>query len=355
MTPITKTRARTAGRRRTTLTSLLLGAALLLSACADKGAGGTGQAGDGPSVVLVTPEKAGDGGPTDQMLAGLRRAEQEFGLRTRHIEATDGSTYESTLRNLGSTGASVVIVAFTQFTEAIAAVAPEFPDTRFIHLYADPAQKPAGNVLTVTYDTGGPAYLAGVLAAKTSATGKVGFVGGQASPQVSADYHAFVAGVTATDPNAKVQGAVVGSWSDPVKGQQVAQTLYGAGVDTILAYGGGSSAGVVKAAQQKGALVALDGIATAENADVVAATATQEFGTTIYQQLKAVHDNAWKAGHATAGLDNDGTSLAPVDLFSGKAKPDQVAKVQSAFDAVRTAKSAIIAGSVKVPFDTTGF
>jgi basic membrane protein A len=340
-------------RRRTALAALL-GGALLLPAC---GAGGDAAAdtGDGLSVVLVTSEKAGDGGPTDQMLAGLARAEQELGVTSRHIEATDASTYESTLRNVGGTGPDVVITAFNRLTDAVAAVAPEFPDTRFVHLYADPAAQPLDNLVTVGYDTGGPAYLAGVLAAETTATGKVGFIGGQAGPQVNADYHAFVAGAKATDPAVTVQGASVGSWSDPVRGQQVAQTLYGAGVDTVLAYAGGSSAGVVKAAQQRGTLVVLDGIVTPENADVVAATATQQFGTTIYQQLQAVRDGTWQAGHVVAGLANEGTVLLPAEPFYDRAGPEKAELVRSAFGRVESAKAEVVGGSVRVPFDTSGF
>jgi basic membrane protein A len=343
--------------RRPTVAALsaLLGLLLLLTACGGRAAGPAATGDDGLAVVLVTSEKAGDGGPTDQMLEGLARAERELGVTTRHVEATDASTYESTLRNVGGTGPAVVITAFNRLTDAVAAVAPQFPETKFVHLYADPAATPLANLLTVGYDTGGPAYLAGVLAAKTSTSGKVGFIGGEAGPQVNADYHAFVAGAKATDPAVAVQGASVGSWSDPVRGQQVAQTLHGAGVDTVLAYAGGSSAGVVKAAQQRGTLVVLDGIVTPDNADVVAATATQQFGTTIFQQLQALRDGTWKAGHATAGLANDGTVLLPAPAFAEKADPAKAESVRAAFGAVETAKSAVVAGSVKVPFDTSGF
>ena len=112
------------------LTAALSCAALLaLTACGGSGA----QADSGKpaahalTVALVTPEKAGDGGPTDQMLVGLAKSQKQFGLKTRHIEATDPSTYESTLTNLGTAKTDVVIVAFTQFADAIKAVAPQVP------------------------------------------------------------------------------------------------------------------------------------------------------------------------------------------------------------------------------------
>ncbi len=325
----------------------------LLTACS--GAAGSTGSQDAQSVALVTPERAGDGGPTDQMLAGLEQAKAEFGLETRHIEATDASTYESTLRNLGQAGLDVVIVAYTQFTEAVTAVAPEFPDTRWIHLYADPRDEELGNVQTISYDTGAPGFLAGVLAATASAGRTVGFVGGMASPQVNADYHAFVAGVEATDPKVRVLGAVVGSWSDPVKGQQVAQTLLGRGVDVILSYGGGSSVGVVKAAGQGKAVVVTDTMESDDSTDVVVGTAIQNYTVSVYKQLAAVRDGNWKPGHLVGDLSNDLTALSKSTRFRADGSTGAVVKLPTAWAAVDKARQGIIDKTISVPFDTTGF
>ena len=336
------------------LVALLAGlsAAALVASC---GQAAGEEASSGKSVALVTPERAGDGGPTDQMLAGLDRAKAEFGLRTRHIEATDTSTYESTLRNLGQAKQDVVIVAYTGFTEAITAVAPEFPETKWIHLYADPRKEEVSNVRTISYDTGAPGFLAGVLAATATGGTKVGFVGGVASPQVNADYHAFVAGVRATDPAIQVLGAVVGNWSDPVKGQQVAQTLLARGVDVVLSYGGGSSVGVVKAARQTGGLVITDTMESEDGADVVVATASQNYDVTVYQQLSEVQGGTWKAGHLIADLSNDGTALNKAELFRGKGTGGAQAKLPPAWTAVEKAQRGIVEKKITVPFDTTGF
>ena len=337
------------------LVALLAGlsAAALVASCGQ--AAGQEAPSSGQSVALVTPERAGDGGPTDQMLAGLERAKAEFGLKTRHIEATDTSTYESTLRNLGQAKQDVVIVAYTGFTEAITAVAPEFPDTKWIHLYADPRDAEISNVRTISYDTGAPGFLAGVLAATATGGAKVGFVGGVASPQVNADYHAFVAGVRATDPAVQVIGAVVGNWSDPVKGQQVAQTLLARGVDVVLSYGGGSSVGVVKAARQTGGLVITDTLESQDGADVVVGTASQNYDVTVYQQLSEVHGGTWKAGHLVADLSNDGTALNKAKLFRGTSAEGPQAKLPTAWTAVDKARQGIVDKKITVPFDTTGF
>jgi basic membrane protein A len=327
---------------------------LLFTGCAGESSGGHSTSGS-ISVALVTPEKAGDNGPTDQMLAGLAKAKSEFGLQTRHIEATDPSTFESTLTNLGNAGVDVVIVAFTQFADAVASVAPRFPKTKWIHLYADPYKPEMNNVQSVAYDTNGPAYLAGVLAAASTQTHAIGFIGGTAEPQVNADYHAFVAGAQATDPKVTVTGVVVGSWTDQVRGQQVGQTVLSRGIDYVLAYAGGASLGVVKAARQAGATVVYDGLVSDAVADVVSATATQEFGTTVYNELQAVVKNDWKPGHVVSGLADGGTVLRRSPEFATKGSPQAVAILDRAFPAVQAAQSKLIDGTIHVPFDTNGF
>lgn len=342
--------------RRILAAAAALAATALVTGCGGEARSDGGASGDALSVTLVTPERAGDGGPTDQMLAGLAQAEEEFGLATRHIEATDPSTFESTLTNLGTAGTDVVIVAYTQFTDAIKAVAPQYPDTQWVHLYADPYEPGLDNVQSIGYDTNGPAYLAGVLAATASKTGQVGFIGGTAIPQVNADFHAFEAGVEATDPSVTITGAVVGSWTDTVKGQQVGQRMFSSGVDYVLAYGGGSSLGVVKAAQQSGgAMVIYDGQVRDTVADVVPATATQQYGTTIYNEVSAIVDGTWEPGHKTAGLADGGTVLDRSPAFADAADQAAVATRDEAFAEVEKVKEQIVAGEITVPADTTGF
>lgn len=68
-------------------------------------------------------------------------------------------------------------------------------------------------------------YEAGVLAAKMTQTGSVGFIIGQWFPSQSMEFYAFEAGVNATNPNVKVYCRVAGTWSDASLGLQIAKTL----------------------------------------------------------------------------------------------------------------------------------
>jgi basic membrane protein A len=68
-------------------------------------------------------------------------------------------------------------------------------------------------------------YEAGVLAAKMTQTGSIGFIIGQWYPSQSMEFYAFVAGVNATNPNVKVYCTVAGTWSDATLGLQIAKTM----------------------------------------------------------------------------------------------------------------------------------
>ncbi|GII92783.1 BMP family ABC transporter substrate-binding protein [Sinosporangium siamense] len=339
---------------RTTPRLLALGAllsGLVLAGCASTSgqAGQAQDAADGKTVALVTPQKAGDNGPTDNLVAGLDRL-KEAGYTTRFVAATDPSSHESTLRSLAQAGTSVIVVSFSEFIQPIKAVAPEFPDTRFVHIYADPYKPTIPNVQTVVFDTRAPSYLAGVLAATVSKTGVIGFVGGTAIPPLYADFHAFEAGAKATRSDISIKSAYVGSFGDPVKGQQIAQTMFNNKVDVILAYAGGSSLGVVRAADQAGAHVIYDNAETPETAGSVIAVASQHYGDTMARNVLTIPAGTWKAGEIVAGLAEDGTFLKPAaQLDSVK---QGAAEVRAAFETVEDVKTKIINGAVDVPFNT---
>jgi len=68
-------------------------------------------------------------------------------------------------------------------------------------------------------------YQAGVLAAKMTQTGAIGFIIGQWYPSQSMEFFAFRAGVNATNPSVKVYVRVAGTWADASLGLQIAKTL----------------------------------------------------------------------------------------------------------------------------------
>lgn len=331
--------------------------ALALAGCNRKTSNsGTGFSGTGnKTAALVSPQRSGDNGPVDNMLAGLKKA-QALGYKTRFIEDTDPSSYLATLANLGRAHTDIVVVAFPQFASALTAVAPQYPHTRWVHLYADPYKPEIPNVVSLSFDTEAPAYLAGYLASTVSGSGTVGFIGGTAIPAANADFHAFAAGAKAGNRSVRVRGAFVGSYQDPVGAQRLAENMYADGAEVVLTLGGGSSLGVVKAAGEHSKLVITDGTDNASAAANVIGIASQNYGQALYLQLKAFAMHTWKPGTVTYGLP-DITFLHAAPLFAHAGPPGEAEAVAKAFkhlEGPHGIQQQIIDGSIKVPFNTAG-
>ena len=97
------------------------------------------------------------------------------------------------------------------------------------------------NVASVTFADNEAAYLAGVVAAKTTKTKQVGFVGGMESEVTSRFAAGFKAGVELVDPSIKVQVDYAGSFGDAAKGgKTIAAAQYAAGADVIYQAAGGT-------------------------------------------------------------------------------------------------------------------
>ena len=94
-------------------------------------------------------------------------------------------------------------------------------------------------------------YLAGVLAALTTATNKVGIIGGVELPNLRANFQAFELGAKAIKPEVEVVSSYVGSWGDPAKGKETALAQLGDGVDFIVDEASTSGLGILEACEEE--------------------------------------------------------------------------------------------------------
>ena len=197
-------------------------------------------------IALVHTQAAGDDGITDDMIASFRRVADEQKLHPRVVYAADPTNYQPILELLGEYGAAIVLGTFEEMGQPLAAVAPNFPKTRFVQIYGDPQPKPIANLRTVQYDTYLGAYLVGVCAAHISRSGKIGYVGGASIPPIDADANAMQAGLRSVYPDRSIVPAFIGSFQDPAKALEIAEQMYRSGIDFIQVEGAGSDLGVIK-------------------------------------------------------------------------------------------------------------
>ncbi|MEU1185007.1 BMP family ABC transporter substrate-binding protein [Streptomyces sp. NPDC005820] len=339
------------------VTSLAL---VTLAACSGSGSGSKDTKSNGStsssvkSVVLVAAQNTGDNGPIDSMNAALTATGKKYGASTRFVYSSDPSAYKTTLQALGRARTSVVVAAFPALQSAVNAVAPSFPDTKWVELYADANKPSLKNVKTVSFDQYKVNYLSGVLAATVSKSGSIGYVGGAVQPGMNADFHAYEAGAKSVNSSIKVIGAFAGSFADPTKGSLIASSQLSKGVDVIDTDAAQTSLGVIKSAQSAGALVITDLGSSVDKqySDTVIGHVAIDFGAALTKQVDAAAASGWAGGAATSGLEDNVAKLTLSEPFlSGSSK--SAAAVKAAQSKLEDIRASIASGKITVPFDTS--
>lgn len=124
--------------------------------------------------------------------------------------------------------------SFGYFDPHILAVAPKYPDVKFLHaggLYQE--GKHPSNVGSYFGYIDEAQYIAGIVAGGTSKTGKLGFIAAKPIPQVLRNINSFTLGAQSVNPNITTQVIFTGDWSMPVKEAEATNSLIDQGIDVI--------------------------------------------------------------------------------------------------------------------------
>ena len=227
------------------------------------------------------------------------------------------------------------------------------PDTNF--MMVDDIAKKQKNVVSVTFDTQESSYLAGVAAAKTTKTNKVGFVGGMQSAIIKTFEAGFIAGVKSVDPKIEIDSQYVGSFTDAGKGKTIGASMFQNGTDVIFTAAGGSGAGVFTEAKdlnsEKNAAdkvwvigvdrdQADDGAYTAKDgkSNFTLTSAVKKVGKAVTDVTEMSAKGKFPGGKQLVyGLKNKGLELTRGNMSD------------EAWQAVQAAQKQIVNGDVKVP------
>lgn len=182
---------------------------------------------------------------------GATEIAKKLPIELKVVEASDDTAIEPSLRTFAQREYPLVIgIGFVQ-SAAVKKVAAEFPKTHF--LIVDSEVK-LPNVRAVLFKEHEGSYLVGAIAALTSKTGKVGFVGGMDIPLIRRFELGYRSGALAAKPKLDVVTNYVGStsdaWKNPTKAKELGLAQYHKNVDIIFAAAGASGLGVFDAAEE---------------------------------------------------------------------------------------------------------
>jgi len=308
------------------------------AACGDDGeAGASGTAPSALKVAMVLPGAINDKGFNQTGYDGLKACEAD-GASVAFSEKTAVPDFTKTFESFARDN-DVVIGHGFEFGEIAAEVADDFPDVTFA-VTSNPLTPEASNVVHLMPNSTQGAFLAGVAAASSSKTGKLGGIAGFDFPVLQAQMKAFEAGAKYVDPAVTVKVVYLGTFDDVSKGREAAQGMAASGIDVIYHIADAAGVGIINGA--KASKIKVVGWGIDQNSlapDTVIASQ-------IVDQAKMIQKFCAEAaaGPVEGGrVITDGLQSGVIDLTKVYNEP---AAVQAKVDEVR---EAIIAGDVEVP------
>jgi basic membrane protein A and related proteins len=164
-------------------------------------------------------------------LGGVKIFEQASVPETNEVQ-------EVMLSMINQDGANILFpTSFGYFDPHILKIAADNPDVQFFHaggLYEE--GKHPKNVGSYFGYIDEAQYVAGIVAAHTSKTGKLGFIAAKPIPQVVRNINSYTLGARSIKPNITTQVVFTGDWSLPVKEAEAANSMADQGIDVITCH-----------------------------------------------------------------------------------------------------------------------
>ena len=234
--------------------------------------------------------------------AGVEQLGAEYGVETKIIEALDKSEYSEQIRAMAEAGANPIYVVWDDLATEAIKIAPDFPDTKFIvvdcYVTSD-----LNNVKTIVVEPQEAAFIAGVVAAETSESKQVSWIGSADQPVINKFRAGFEAGVAYADPEVKCESLYIGDANDPNKGGELAKQVIGKGADLVMHSANKAGLGVIRACEGEGVkAIGADEWQGAINEDIVFWSALKDITGAVYQAGKSALDNTFTGGMDTYNI-----------------------------------------------------
>jgi len=304
----------------------------------------------------------GDQSFNDSAYRGLQWA-SKYDISHVEIEPGADADRETGVRMLASQGFDLVFGVGFLFTDAIKAVADDFPDTKFAIIDGFIPDKP--NVSSMLFTEHEGSFLVGVIAGmKASADGKdtVGFVGGMDVPLIHKFEAGYKAGVQYACAGCKMlsdyAGTTPSAFADPVKGKELALAQIDRGAHVIYHASGLTGAGVYEAGKERKVYVI--GVDSNQNHLGHVKETGKNYGLTsmlkqvdvaVYLTVKNLTEGKFNAGVRVFGLGDtvqiEGRTYHGVYYALDEYNKDLVSPLM--LQKVTEAENKILSGAIKVP------
>lgn len=333
---------------------LVLGAGIVLAGCesssADVGANDSGTT-EEFRVAMITDENGVDDRSFNQSAwEGLEDWSESHDFSDdaiQYFQSGSESNYIPHLNTAVQDDYDMVYAIGFSLEEALTEIAQQNPDQHF-GMLDGLVDEP--NVVSITFADNEASYLAGIVAALTSETGKIGFIGGQVTPNIEKFQVGYEAGARSINPDIELDVQYFESFSDSALAQQAASAMYTNEVDIIFHAAGSAGNGVNTEARNRlesGTnediwVIGVDRDQTEEgvweDGNFILTSTLKELGRAAENEANDAMDGKFHGGqHIVSDLKVGGVGIVKRDL------PEEILEV------IEEVEDKIISGEIQVP------
>src|SRR5438093_4735522 len=238
-----------------------------------------------------------------------------FDIVLRDVEPGNPTSIEPAMRAFAERHYDLIIgVGFAQ-APIMESVAKDYPNLHFA-IIDGVSELP--NVASLVFKEHEGSYLVGLIAAKTSKTGTLGFVGGMDIPLIHRFEKGYEEGAKSINPNIQIIQNYVGvtdaAWNNPGKGKELALAQISKGADVIFTAAGNSGLGAFDAVEQYGKVngrathfvIGVDSNQNMVKPGFVLTSMVKRVDNAVYDIIKDVVAHKFQGGFHEFGLETDG-------------------------------------------------
>jgi basic membrane protein A len=272
----------------------------------------------------------GDFGWTYQHDLARQAVVKEFGdkIETTFLEnVSEGPDSERSIEQLARAGNKLIFTTSFGYMEPTLKVARKYPNVHFEHATGYKRDK---NMSTYSGRFYEGRYIQGIIAAKMSKAGVLGYIGSFPIPEVISGINATMLGAQTINPNIKVKIIWVNSWFDPGKEADAAKALLDQGADVIMQHT--DSPAAMQIASERGKLAFGQDSEMIKFGPKAQLTSIMDNWAPYYiARVKAELDGTWKSEDEWGGLKSKMVVMAPYTNM-----PDDVKKLAEETEAAIT-------------------
>lgn len=282
---------------------------------------------DKVGFIYVGPRT--DYGYNYAMDQGRLEIEKSLGVKTVFFEnIPENAEVERVMERMISQGFKLIFPTSYGYLDPALNVAKKHPDGTFMHAGGF---KLAPNLGTFFADIDEVEFLSGMAAGACSKTGKLGFIAAHPIPQTLRNINAFTLGAQSMNPAITTTVVWTGTWSDPAKEAEAANTLADGGIDVLTMHVDGPIT-IAQTAEKRGIMVCgyhADAGKFAPKGWLVGAA--WNWGPLMAKIIKSTKAGNWKSEHLRGKLSDGYVKLTSFGPKVTDATKKAIAEKQKAY------------------------